>query len=385
MFTRRDLSTLMSADPPIGVSIFMPTHIRGPEIRQDPIRLKNLAAEARDLLMAAGMERAAAEAFVEPAATLVDDHAFWQHQEQGLALFLDGGPPRWFKVPIALDEHVIVGAGFHVRPLLPMLAVDGAFVVLTITTDEVALFDASRYALASLDAVDLPFGIDDVPGESDYENVSHASPSSRPHTGSIGVASAQVYGDTPAERNKDRLVNYVRRVAAALEQRLAGTEVPVVLAADAEIGGHFKKFTTMGPRLAGVIDVNPASLDSIQLHAAAYAIMQPRLNQTRNDAVERFEALHASHDVRAVIALEDVVRAAHQGRVETLLITEAQKAWGRYDEAADAVLSDDAYAATGDDHLETAAVRTLQQGGTVHVLTAEEMPENALATAILRY
>ena len=71
MFTRSDLSALMSAAPPLGVSIFLPTHIRGSEIRQDPIRLKNLAAEAVDKLVATGMGEADAEAFVEPATALV--------------------------------------------------------------------------------------------------------------------------------------------------------------------------------------------------------------------------------------------------------------------------------------------------------------------------
>ena len=48
MFTRSDLFSLMDAAPELGASIFLPTHVRGAEIRQDPIRLKNLAVEARD-------------------------------------------------------------------------------------------------------------------------------------------------------------------------------------------------------------------------------------------------------------------------------------------------------------------------------------------------
>lgn len=68
MFTRSDLSTLMSADPELGVSILLPTHVRGSEIRQDPLRLKNLTAEARDKLSAAGLEPSEIEAFVRPAA-----------------------------------------------------------------------------------------------------------------------------------------------------------------------------------------------------------------------------------------------------------------------------------------------------------------------------
>jgi hypothetical protein len=385
MFTRSDLSALMSASPPLGVSIFLPTHSLGNEIRQDPIRLKNLAHEARDKLVATGMDRAEAEAFVKPAAALVDDYAFWQHQNQGLALFLDGGAPRWFKVPIALDEHVTVGPGFHVKPLLPMLAADGAFLVLTITADKVELFDASRFALANVETTELPHSIDDIPGESDYENLSHASPAARPHTGSIGATNAQVYGDTSAEWNKARLLDFVRRVAAALEHRLTDNPVAVVLAADTEIGGHFRKLTTIGPLLAGVIDVNPASLDLTQLHAQAYAIVQPSLDQARKDALERFEALYGSTDERAVTSIEEVVRAAYRGRVDALLLTEDEAEWGCYDEAADTFATSDAYAATGEDHLEAAAVRTLQQGGAVHLLAREEMPAGTKLAAILRY
>ena len=136
MFTRSELSRLLSAPPSLGVSIFLPTHVVGREVRQGPIRLKNLVAEARDQLVSAGLDQAEAETFVEPAAVLVDDYGFWQHQNQGLALFLDGAQLRHFRVPIPLPERVAVGPGFHVMPLLPLFAADGAFLVLTITADK---------------------------------------------------------------------------------------------------------------------------------------------------------------------------------------------------------------------------------------------------------
>ena len=385
MFTRSDLSALMSAAPPLGVSIFLPTHIRGSEIRQDPIRLKNLAAEATDKLVATGMGEADAEAFVEPATALVDDYAFWQHQNQGLAVFLDGDAARWFKVPLDLDEHVTVGPGYHVKPLLPILSADGAFLVLTITADEVALFDASRFAMAKIEPTNLPANVDDVPGQPDYENLSHASPAARPQTGWIGATNAQVYGDTPTEWNKARLVDFVRRVAAALDQHVADAPVPVVLVADAQIGGHFRKLTTLGAHLAGVIDRNPASLDLTQLHAAAYAIMQPHLDQSRSDAVERFEALHGGNDARAVTDVEAVATAASQGRIDTLLLAEDETVSGRSDETTDTRSTDAACMASGEDHLEAAAIGTIRHGGAVHLLARENMPEGTLAAAILRY
>ncbi|MEX2100133.1 MAG: hypothetical protein WEB19_01850, partial [Acidimicrobiia bacterium] len=160
---------------------------------------------------------------------------------------------------------------------------------------------------------------------------------------------------------------------------------PVVLVADAEIAGHFQKYSTLGPLLAGVIETNPATMDPTRLHDAAYEVMQPRLERSRTEAVERLEALLASRDPRAVTGIEVLVQAAHQGIVDTLLLTEDETAWGRYDEATGEVATREAFATTGDDLLEAAAAQTLRHGGDVHVLPTGDMPDAAPAAAILRY
>src|ERR1700738_3765936 len=50
MFSRSDLDEVAAMDARPAVSIFLPTHIAGREIRQDPIRLKNLLSSAADRL-----------------------------------------------------------------------------------------------------------------------------------------------------------------------------------------------------------------------------------------------------------------------------------------------------------------------------------------------
>lgn len=385
MFTKSDLSALMDAAPPLGASIFLPTHTRGAEIRQDPIRLKNLAAEARDKLEAAGMPRAGADELLAPALALVEDYEFWQHQDQGLALFFGDGEAHRYKVPLPLAEQVVVGPGFHVKPLLPVLAADGAFHVLTITADQVRLFDASRFSMAEADSDDLPENLDEVKGGPDYENPVQAAPVARPHTASISISNAQVYGDSPDDWRKGRLVEYVRRVASALRDRFASDAVPVVLVADAETGGHFQKLSLLGPLLAGVVETNPEAMRQEDLHEAAYAVMQPRLDADRRQAVERFAALHGSGDVRAATSIEDVVRAAYQGRIDTLLLAEGESVWGCYHEEADDLAMGEAFAETGEDLLDAVAAQTIRQGGAVYVVQGEEMSGDAAAAAVLRY
>ena len=158
-----------------------------------------------------------------------------------------------------------------------------------------------------------------------------------------------------------------------------------VLVADAETGGHFQKLAALGPLLAGVIETDPAAMDEEALHEATYALVRPRFDGDRKAAIERFQALSGSGDTRASTGIERVVRAAYQGRIDALLLTEDEAVWGRYDEATDEVATGARLAETGEDLLDAAAVQTLRHGGRVHVLPTGETPEGWPVAAILRY
>src|SRR4051812_12492437 len=67
------------------VSIFLPTHVAGREIRQDPIRFRGLLDDAAARLLRAGMRRPEIEAMLARAYKLAADETFWRHQEKGLA------------------------------------------------------------------------------------------------------------------------------------------------------------------------------------------------------------------------------------------------------------------------------------------------------------
>ncbi|PPK92865.1 hypothetical protein CLV92_11238 [Kineococcus xinjiangensis] len=386
MFTRDDLTTLMSAEPRLGVSIYLPTHVRGSEIRQDPIRLKNLTTLARERLHSIGVAPADAEEFLAPATELLGDHPFWQHQSEGLALFLDGDGVAVHKLPFPVEEHVEVGSGFQVRPLLPVLAADGVFDVVTVTAGAVRVFQASRFALVEDEEAGFPKNLEEEIGELDYENPVQASPAARPNTGVVDISNAQVYGDSPAEWAKNRLVDFAHDVARALDARSAKRQVPVVLVADAELGGHVRKACTIGPLLAALVETNPDVLDSAALHDAAYTAVRERLDGERRADLERFRSLLGNGDAKAAAGVEDAVRAAHQGRVDVLFLTAREEVVrGRYDESTDQVTlagGDDASA--GRDLLEDAAVQTLRNGGRLHLLDEEDALDGPLA-AVLRY
>src|SRR5680860_777342 len=60
--------SLINVQAAPAVSIYLPTHRVGPEIQQDPIRLRNLLQDARGRLAAEGMRGPEADALLRPVA-----------------------------------------------------------------------------------------------------------------------------------------------------------------------------------------------------------------------------------------------------------------------------------------------------------------------------
>lgn len=385
MFTTSDLIRLAAVETPFAVSLFLPTHVVGADARQDPIRLKNLVGRAREALVEAGLPAGEADALLAPALALLDDEFFWQHRDAGLALFLDREEMSTFRVPLELEEEVTVGPGFHTKPLLPLLAADGGFRVLALAARKVTLYTASRFALVENRAAQLPQGIQDDAAESDYQNPVQASPAARNAGAGGGIGNAQVYGDSPPEWRKSQLVDFAHKVAAAMDTVSAHRKLPVVLVADAELGGHFRKASGLGPLLAAVIETHPDSLDRRRLHEVAYEAARPRLDATRRDAVERFAALKGKQDPKVAWGLEHLVKSAHRGQVEALMLRMDPTVWGTFDPEAGTITISETPHPSCQDLVERAAATTLAHGGAVHVLAADDLPEIEYAAAILRF
>jgi hypothetical protein len=92
VISRSDLDELVAMDARPAVSIYLPTHVAGREIRKDPIRLN-----------------------------------------------------RIHKLPIPVPEETLLGDHFHIKPLLPLIEDAGSFWLLTISAKHTRLFHTSRW------------------------------------------------------------------------------------------------------------------------------------------------------------------------------------------------------------------------------------------------
>jgi hypothetical protein len=88
MLNRAELRSLTGKKNSHCISIYLPTHRTGMETCQGQIKLKNLLREAENILLALGLTDKEANELISPAQQLLQRGKFWEHQLDGLALFI---------------------------------------------------------------------------------------------------------------------------------------------------------------------------------------------------------------------------------------------------------------------------------------------------------
>ena len=380
MFEKSDLDELVSADAAPAVSLYLPTHTAGREIRQDPLRLRNLLDSAAQQL-AEGRRKPEIEELLAPGRALLEDDDFWRHQQEGLGVFIAPAFCRVHRLPIAVPEESVVDRYFYIRPLLPLTEDGTEFWLLSISLARTRLYRGSPRGLAEPKDVALPSGIGLVRRETEYQETHHA-PGPRRHT---AHAKGQVRGDAPDELRKAELIELLRRVAAAVEPLIKRAPAPLLLAAGPEIGGNFRNIAPWPELEAEGIQENPDALGEAELHRRAQQIMAPKAKAARAVALGRLYSLLQPGTGQATAVPQEIVEAAHYGRVDTLFLAAEARLWGRFDESSQRALVHATPVQGDGDLLNFAALMTLRQGGAVITVAADELPAPHLGAAILRY
>jgi len=160
----------------------------------------------------------------------------------------------------------------------------------------------------------------------------------------------------------------------------------VVLAAQPEIQGNFREIAKWKELLPEGLTENPDAAPPQELHRKAWALLTPREDQNRADALGRLESmLGTGNNGKATTVPEEIVKAARYGRVDRLFLSDGDPLWGWFDERHDRIVAHRDPAEGDDDLLDYAAVMTLRQGGNVTLVDRKQLPRTAPAAAILRY
>ncbi len=381
--TSEDLELLLTRRAGPCVSIYLPTHRAGRETQQDRIRLKNLVRRAESDLERVAIRGSSAEEVLAPARALLGEGPFWSELSDGLGIFLAPGFSHVLRLPASCDELVVVSGAFHVKRLLPLVSGDGAFYVLAISQNRVRLLEGTRFQVEELQATGLPKSLRDALWMDNPEQSLQHHTTLPARDG--GSATVMFHGHGGAsETEKNRLLRYFRRVDEGVRELIHNDHVPLVLAGVE----HYFPIYREANRYAGLVEQgvhgSPDQLTARELHARAWAIVAPRFRRAQETSIERFRD-HAGQG-KTSDRLEDIVAAAHHGRVDTLFVASGRQCWGAYVPGdGGTVVLHPSYELGDQDLLDVAAAATLKTGGRVFPLAPDEVPAHGCAAAILRY
>ena len=382
---RSEIEKLLQPSGGPCLSLFMPT-VRTGDTQQNPIRFKNLLREAEKRLDEQGRLRNGASAgFLDPLRALTDDRAFWEHQQDGLALFRSNEVFRTLRLPLELSELVVVEDRFHLKPIFPLLSGDGFFYILALALKNTRLIRASRHHAEEVDleAEGVPRSFEEALGGLDrrYSQFQNASGSR------AGVSTSPIFAGhgTGEDDLKAEIVNYFHRLDDAL-RKIVDRDAPMVLAGVEYLLPRYREASEHPHIQENGLTGNAEGLRPEELRDLAWPIVEPYFLKDRRHAEERYGELSGTG--RATNRLGEVLPAAHDGRVDTLFTARGVRTWGTYDGEARQIHLQDDQGQQGngsEDLIDLAAIQTFTNGGAVFAVERDQVPGGGPIAAIFRY
>jgi hypothetical protein len=364
------------------ISIFMPTHRSGAQTLQDPIRLKNLLRHVTQDLTATGLHAPEISNFLKPVSSLLGDHQFWQHQGDGLAVFLSPQLFVFFRLPTEFQESALVAERFQLKSILPLVTSDGRFYVLSLSQNHVHLFLATRDKFSEQPLEGVPKSL--------TEALSSEPPAMQLqyHTASAEGAghrhlTAIYHGRETDVASDSNLRQYFRQIDRGVCDLLKEEQSPLIVAAVEYLVPIYRETNHHAVLLEDFVRGNPDELSAEELHSQAWAIARVYFRKAQERAAAQYKELKATS--RTSNDLSEIVLAAYDKRVATLWVTVGLQCWGTCDARTRRVDLHETQLPGDEDLLNFAAIRTYANGGTAFAVSPDEMPDSKPAAAIFRY
>jgi len=378
--TLEELKSFLGRSAERCISIYMPAHRAGRDTEQNPIRFKNLLREVEEGLLNGGLRAPAVQEILKPAWRLLEDADFWRQQSDGLAVFFDDEEFQYYRLPLPFAELTVIANRFHLKPLLPFFTQNGHFYILALSRNQIRLLEGTRDTVDEIDLGSLPESMAEIFHYDRFEKQLQF------HTGTAqgpGNRAAMFYGHDVSDEEKDRILRWFRKVDAELAPLFNNKRSPVVVASVEHLLPVYLEANTSPSLLDKALPGNPEDIAPKELHAQAWAMVVPIFRQAQERAVAEYHRLAGTGQTTVDVA--EAVRAAFHGRVDTLFVAVGVQCWGSFVPDSGTVQLRQTPQPGDEDLLNLAAIQAILNGGQVYAVAPEEVPEQALLAALLRY
>lgn len=385
IFNREDFIKLSKKKAKPMISIYSPTSRRSSTgYKEDMTHFKNQLSEIKKSLdKDYKLPNAEISKILEPAQELLDNFRFWQNNSDTLACFLSDGNMELHKLPIESKESShFIGNKPLLLPMIPELNDDGHYYVLLLNLDRIRLYEATRTVIQEVILDPEEVAVSFTAEEEVDENQDQLQ-----GQGGIGNAGAMYHGHDGGadEIKKVTILNYFHRMTNMLEPLLYKNPLPLYLAGVDYLIPIFKEACKYNHLMDGHVSGAFNEKDMLTLHQKSWEKAEPNFMEERKERHRNFQAKNAAGLAVSNDNLK-IIKAALTGAVETLLVNQNHEhLWGKYDAETHKIEITEEQEKESHCLIDEAAAKVIEFKGKVYLTAPEDMPEDNLIAATMRY
>lgn len=339
-------------------------------------RLHRLLDDVEGQLENHGIDGKAKGQYLAPARNFADEQLSVPPSGKTLAMFVSSSVFRIYLLPQETEESVSISPHFRILPVLADEEEAARYFILAVSKKKASLYEVNGRSVEERAVDGMPASLEDA-----WKGMEHTEKNLQFHSTGNGTVAFHGHGGAKDQQDVEAEV-YFKSVAKSIHTLIHETKIPLVFAGVEEAYGLFKKFDETGMLLEEYVRGNPDTTEKEDLREQSLPIVAKESTKHREQLAERFGT--AAANGKGTDDVGDVLKAAAEGRVDTLLLNRDATEWGTVGENGESVVHVQKEA--GDEDLSSVAASwTLRNSGNVVLFPQEEMPSKSPMAAILRF
>ncbi len=382
-FNPQGFYELLHASHPRSVSIYLPTPEVGADGNRRDVQLRDLVEKVLDQLKSVELKKNEHKNVMKVVDEMLSSDEFWRQGNKGFAIFVSPHLQKWYRLPIDILPLAIVSYRFHLKPLIPLVTEHEDFYLLSLSKQRVELFCGDRYGLHKEEVVGMPKDLEEVVGTDTGERQLQFHTRSTSSSG--GRRPAVYHGQSSWKDDKQKYLNrFLQQVDNAVTKHLETQKAPLILSGVEKMLTEYVIINTYPHLLKEVVLQGNREGDSLKnLHTEALQKLQSYFYDQERAKIEKY-LTHGSPR-RISTKIDEILRQARMGKVDTVLVARGVRKWGKFDENTLAVDVEDKQTPQNHDLFDLACAETMLNGGTAYVLPPEFIPTPEPIAAVFRY
>jgi hypothetical protein len=377
--TMKDIKEFGASEGPC-LTIILPVEVRGGGKKSLSARLLAAAQQAEQKLGERTAISTLVRKLVDPVVELA---ARIENEAEGstLVLFRSEENLRYFWLAEALDPAVVAADNFYIRPLLGKLHGAMDFFLLALDQKNVRLLRCTDQSSEEVNLDRVPTNIDNFLQLDEPDQGQGTRTTDAPSNGGSSEGKFEV--SMIGERRDEYLFQFYKAVNDGIVTVLKGQEkTPLVICGVEYELALYRRVNTWENTAPEGVRGAPNSLKGGEMHARALEC----IHQLRDHELDDLLAQHDKQGGEAATAgVNDLVKAAYEGRILHLLAAENAQAMGNFDEATHRARTHQVARPGDEDLINAAALQTILHAGNVQVMPQGRVPGNRPMAAIMRY